>query len=99
MFDLLGPSVFDFLKKNSFTPFTLSHIQALGKQLIDSVACEKSLYQPWLFNCLWSEIDLTSVSVTVDLHRLGLVHTDLKPENILLADSSLHTFLDDVRLF
>lgn len=25
---------------------------------------------------------------SLDMHKLGLVHTDLKPENILLADSS-----------
>ncbi|ODQ54814.1 kinase-like protein [Saitoella complicata NRRL Y-17804] len=35
--DLLGISVFDFLKLNSFIPFPPSHIQLFGKQLVDAV--------------------------------------------------------------
>lgn len=37
--DLLGPSVFDFLKANSFVPFPGSHIQNFARQLFTSVAC------------------------------------------------------------
>lgn len=36
--DLLKISLFDFLEKNSFKPFPGSHIQAIAKQLIRSVA-------------------------------------------------------------
>ena len=38
--DLLGQSVFDFLKGNAFTPFPSSQIQHFAKQLFTSVACE-----------------------------------------------------------
>ena len=37
-FDLLGPSIFDFLKTNEFRPFSLAHVQSIGLQLIHSVA-------------------------------------------------------------
>lgn len=40
VFELLGASVFDFLKENSFTPFPMQHIQDFGRQLITSVACQ-----------------------------------------------------------
>jgi dual-specificity kinase len=43
VFELLGQSVFDFLKSNQFKPFPQSQIQQLAKQLITSVACK--LYQ------------------------------------------------------
>ncbi|KAI9749549.1 MAG: dual specificity protein kinase kns1 [Lichina confinis] len=36
--DLLGQSVFDFLKSNQFTPFPNSHIQSFARQLFTSVA-------------------------------------------------------------
>lgn len=38
--DLLGQSVFDFLKSNSFVPFPSSQIQSFARQLFTSVACE-----------------------------------------------------------
>lgn len=37
--DLLGQSVFDFLKGNSFVPFPNSQIQSFARQLLTSVAC------------------------------------------------------------
>ena len=37
--DLLGQSVFDFLKANSFVPFPSSQIQSFARQLLTSVAC------------------------------------------------------------
>jgi dual-specificity kinase len=42
--DLLGMSVFDFLKSNSFVPFPSSQIQSFARQLLTSVACKSSLY-------------------------------------------------------
>ncbi|KAF8435522.1 kinase-like domain-containing protein [Terfezia claveryi] len=36
--DLLGMSVFDFLKSNNFAPFPNSHIQSFARQLLTSVA-------------------------------------------------------------
>lgn len=38
--DLLGMSVFDFLKANTFAPFPNSHIQSFARQLLTSVACK-----------------------------------------------------------
>lgn len=37
--DLLGQSVFDFLKGNHFVPFPNSQIQKFARQLLTSVAC------------------------------------------------------------
>lgn len=37
--DLLGQSVFDFLKGNQFVPFPNSQIQSFARQLLTSVAC------------------------------------------------------------
>ncbi|KAI8881692.1 kinase-like protein [Backusella circina FSU 941] len=38
VFELLGQSVFDFLKLNEFRPFPVHHIQQFAKQLLTSVA-------------------------------------------------------------
>ncbi|KAI8647456.1 kinase-like domain-containing protein [Parasitella parasitica] len=38
VFELLGPSVFDFLKSNEFRPFPIHHIQQFAKQILTSVA-------------------------------------------------------------
>lgn len=38
--ELLGCSLFDFLKGNGFVPFPNSHIQSFAKQLLTSVACK-----------------------------------------------------------
>ena len=38
--ELLGMSVFDFLKSNHFLPFPLKHIQEIGYQLLRSVQCK-----------------------------------------------------------
>ena len=38
--DLLGTSVFDFLKLNGFVPFPSTHIQSFARQLFTSVACK-----------------------------------------------------------
>jgi dual-specificity kinase len=43
VFELLGQSVFDFLKLNEFRPFPVHHIQQFAKQLLTSVAC-KSIF-------------------------------------------------------
>lgn len=39
--DLLGQSVFDFLKSNNFVPFPNSQIQNFARQLLTSVACKE----------------------------------------------------------
>lgn len=81
--DLLGQSVFDFLKGNGFVPFPSSQIQNFARQLFTSVACTSS--PP--FHALNSLTDSHPV-----LHDLNLIHTDLKPENILLVSNAYQTF-------
>ena len=49
--DLLGQSVFDFLKGNSFVPFPSTQIQSFARQLFTSVAC-RSQNLAWLLLCL-----------------------------------------------
>ena len=79
--DLLGQSVFDFLKGNQFVPFPSTHIQGFARQLFTSVACESASIH----------IFLGANDLTV-LHDLNLIHTDLKPENILLVNAAYQTF-------
>lgn len=80
--DLLGQSVFDFLKGNSFVPFPSTQIQNFARQLFTSVACTSQIP---------SKISLLLNIATV-LHDLNLIHTDLKPENILLVNGAYQTF-------
>jgi dual-specificity kinase len=80
--DLLGQSVFDFLKGNSFVPFPSTQIQNFARQLFTSVAC-RSFSLPTRSPLL---------TVTAVLHDLNLIHTDLKPENILLVNGAYQTF-------
>jgi dual-specificity kinase len=47
--DLLGQSVFDFLKANSFVPFPNSQIQSFARQLFTSVACRFTTKEISLF--------------------------------------------------
>ena len=82
--DLLGQSVFDFLKGNGFVPFPSSQIQSFAKQLLTSVACTPL---PRHLPAFTKFADLCLV-----LHDINLIHTDLKPENILLVSAAYQTF-------
>lgn len=77
VFELLGQSVFDFLKLNDFRPFPIHHIQQFAKQLLTSVACKSISF------FYHRSLNLNMLVV----HELKLIHTDLKPENILLVNS------------
>jgi dual-specificity kinase len=83
--DLLGQSVFDFLKSNTFVPFPSTHIQQFARQLFTSVACKLASTTPAFY------LPVSNLSFTV-LHDLNLIHTDLKPENILLVQNHYQTF-------
>lgn len=37
--DLLGPSLFDFLKNNSYAPYPFMHVQSIARQVLTSLAC------------------------------------------------------------
>lgn len=39
----LGPSLYDFLRKNNYRPFSVDLVRDFGRQLLESVACEHSL--------------------------------------------------------
>ncbi|XP_059640339.1 serine/threonine-protein kinase AFC3 isoform X2 [Cornus florida] len=50
VFEKLGPSLFDFLKRNKYHPFPVDLVREFGRQLLESVAC-----LGWSFPCdLWS---------------------------------------------
>ncbi|KAK5637517.1 hypothetical protein RRF57_013232 [Xylaria bambusicola] len=89
--DLLGSSVFDFLKGNNFVPFPNSQIQSFARQLLTSVACEYLSINVMAGYLHANPYDLV-------LHDLNLIHTDLKPENILLCDSAYQTFTYNRRI-
>lgn len=38
VFEKLGPSLYDFLRKNSYRPFSIDLVRELGRQLLESVA-------------------------------------------------------------
>ena len=80
--DLLGQSVFDFLKANMFVPFPSSQIQSFARQLFTSVAC----------TCPCPVLIYHLLTLWLVLHDLNLIHTDLKPENILLVGNAYQTF-------
>jgi hypothetical protein len=39
VFEMLGPSLYDFLRKNNYRPFPVDLVRELGRQLLESVAC------------------------------------------------------------
>eukprot|EP00268_Persea_americana_P013726 TRINITY_DN160_c0_g2_i1.p1 TRINITY_DN160_c0_g2~~TRINITY_DN160_c0_g2_i1.p1 ORF type:complete len:232 (+),score=38.61 TRINITY_DN160_c0_g2_i1:25-720(+) len=39
VFEKLGPSLYDFLRKNSYRSFPIDLVRELGRQLLESVAC------------------------------------------------------------
>jgi dual-specificity kinase len=38
VFDKLGPSLFDFIKRNHYRGFPAPHVQAFGRQILESIA-------------------------------------------------------------
>lgn len=43
VFEKLGPSLYDFLKRNRYQPFPVELVREFGRQLLESVACVLSL--------------------------------------------------------
>ena len=68
-FDMLGLSVFDFLKENNYIPYPIDQVRHISYQLCLSVKCE---YTSNLFHL---EIFFL---VNLVLHEIALTHTDLK---------------------
>ncbi|XP_076929554.1 serine/threonine-protein kinase AFC3-like [Bidens hawaiensis] len=44
VFEKLGPSLFDFLKRNKYSPFPMDLVREIGRQLLESVAYMHSLH-------------------------------------------------------
>ncbi|GAA0138613.1 non-receptor serine/threonine protein kinase [Lithospermum erythrorhizon] len=38
VFEKLGPSLYDFLRKNNYRPFPIDHVREIGRQLLDCIA-------------------------------------------------------------
>ncbi|KAK9148907.1 hypothetical protein Scep_007664 [Stephania cephalantha] len=72
VFEKLGPSLFDFLRRNNYYPFPVDLVREFGRQLLESVACV------WI---------ILLHPTSYHMHDLHLIHTDLKPENVLLISS------------
>lgn len=90
-FELLGLSVFDFLKSNSYHPYPMSQVRHISYQLCYAVKCKSFLIS--LFKSLL-EVGL-SFSV---LHDNKLTHTDLKPENILFQHHDYDVRVDSKKV-
>ncbi|PQP96876.1 serine/threonine-protein kinase AFC1 [Prunus yedoensis var. nudiflora] len=48
VFEKLGPSLYDFLRKNSYRSFPIDLVRELGRQLLESVACVWTILAPFL---------------------------------------------------
>jgi serine/threonine protein kinase len=87
--DLLGQSVFDFLKGNSFVPFPNSQIQSFARQLFTSVACKFSLSITVLQLTPLQSYTISILSTQISSQKIFcfvIVHTKHSP----IADEFLH---------
>jgi hypothetical protein len=53
VFEKLGPSLYDFLRKNSYRAFPIDLVREFARQILESVACEYSVHSGSLatFQC------------------------------------------------
>ncbi|KAF8419339.1 kinase-like domain-containing protein [Tirmania nivea] len=83
--DLLGMSVFDFLKSNNFAPFPNSHIQSFARQLLTSVAFLHDL------NLIHTDLKPENILLSRTCHsRKVLLDTEIR-----LIDFGSATFDDE----
>lgn len=47
VFEKLGPSLYDFLRRNSYRSFPIDLVRELGRQLLESVACVWTILAPF----------------------------------------------------
>ncbi|XP_057434654.1 serine/threonine-protein kinase AFC3 isoform X2 [Lotus japonicus] len=62
VFEKLGPSLFDFLRRNKYCPFPVDLVREFGRQLLESVAC------------LWIILDLQFTSHVLFLYLLCTIN-------------------------
>ena len=68
-FDMLGLSVFDFLKGNNYIPYPIDQVRHISYQLCIAVKCKTFSFFVYLIeNNLFHLV----------LHDIALTHTDLK---------------------
>lgn len=70
VFELLGQSVFDFLKANEFRPFPIHHIQQFAKQLLTSVACKNICQKKYAILVLISFFLFSRSRIKINSYRL-----------------------------
>ena len=72
-FDMLGLSVFDFLKDNNYIPYPIDQVRHISYQLCLAVKCRIKYFlldhSHWFLFCLV-------------LHEIALTHTDLKVRHV-----------------
>jgi dual specificity protein kinase CLK2/3 len=73
-FDMLGLSVFDFLKENNYIPYPIDHVRHISYQLCLAVKCK--YIEILLFFVIFNYVYIV-------LHEIALTHTDLKVRLIL----------------
>jgi CDC-like kinase len=67
-FDMLGLSVFDFLKENNYIPYPIDQVRHISYQLCLAVKCKYFiLIKIYVF-----------FLIIIVLHEIALTHTDLK---------------------
>lgn len=100
---MLGPTLYDFLRKNNYRPFPVDLVRELGKQLLECVASMSVFVTLSVLSflgvpMLQSQMHLRNLSLTnaysdfflkkfAVMHNLNLIHIDLRPENILFVSS------------
>jgi CDC-like kinase len=70
-FDMLGLSVFDFLKENNYIPYPIDQVRHISYQLCLAVKCK---YFIFLLKYIF-------FIIIIVLHDIALTHTDLKVLN------------------
>jgi hypothetical protein len=53
VFEKLGPSLYDFLRKNSYRSFPIDLVREVGRQLLESVACVWAILALFYLNSLY----------------------------------------------
>lgn len=111
---MLGPSLYDFLRKNNYRPFPVDLVRELGKQLLECVASMSVFVTLSVLSflgvpMLQSQMHLRNLSLTnaysdfflkkfAVMHNLNLIHIDLRPENILFVSSD-YVKVPDYRVY
>ncbi|NWU90050.1 CLK1 kinase, partial [Upupa epops] len=85
VFELLGLSIYDFIKENGFLPLRLDHIRHMAYRICKSVNCKCASGLLSLLHFLHRICQLFFYLAILYLNKL--THTDLKPENTVFVTS------------